>query len=54
MNFIPNKVIGYRMDRQGTLYVREINRDERKATEEEIHKLLTQHPEIVLSLAWQG
>jgi len=54
MNYMPNNVIGYRMDRWGGLYVHEMGEPERKATEAEIRELIEKHPDWILRLAWQG
>jgi|APSaa5957512576_1039674.scaffolds.fasta_scaffold409831_1 hypothetical protein len=47
-------IIGYRMDRMGTLYIRSGNGAERQATQKELNYLLTKRPDLVLQLAQQG
>ncbi|MEK9679506.1 MAG: hypothetical protein VW169_14105 [Rhodospirillaceae bacterium] len=50
---LPN-IIGYRMDRQGNLHIREVGNKERQATREEINYLLTERPDLILQLAQQA
>lgn len=47
---LPN-IIAYRMARDGTLYVRTPDGNERKASDKEINYLLTLRPDLILQLA---
>ena len=46
-------IVGYRMQRDGSLLVRHLSGVERTATEAEIKALLTANPQLVLRLAWR-
>lgn len=47
-------VIGYRMERDGKLFIRFAGGDERQATEDEIRKLIETRPDLLLQLAWRA
>jgi len=47
-------IIGYRMERDGTLLIRFAIGEERAATEEEIRKLIENRPDLLLQLAWRS
>lgn len=47
-------IIGYRMERDGTLFIRYAAGDERAATEVEIRKLIEKRPDLLLQLAWRS
>ncbi len=54
MELDDKRIIGYRMERTGQLFVREVGGEERPAAETEIAKLLETRPDLILQLAWQG
>ena len=47
-------IIGYRMERDGKLYIRFAGGDERTATDQEIRKLIETRPDLLLQLAWRA
>ncbi len=50
---LPN-ITGYRMTRNGDLFIRESDGTERPAEKEEINYLLTSRPDLILQLAQAG
>ena len=54
MELDDKRIIGYRMDRTGRLFVREVGGEERPAAAIEIVELPETRPDLILQLAWQG
>lgn len=54
MEHNSDRIVGYRMERTGKLFVRQVGGEEREATEAELRALFETRPDLILQLAWQG